>query len=529
MEENYLYKEDLRSLIKNIDNPLSKKLLDKEDYGWELKKQYTFVDLADSTKLVKIVTEKHTQKMKVGKFIKKLVGDTKPHEVEDFVNKFKSNQSKGSFEIVKGDDIVKYYDSKNYTKKYEPSSSLYESCMNDLPKSFFDIYTKNDNISLLILKDDYDKVSGRAIIFSGVESSDGYKDFDYMVRPYTSHQYLENKFKNYAEENNIFFDGDFIKDDKQTGLKVKLKHTEFSEYPYVDVLQDMVNGHLCREDYQEDGKSIICGFDLTNLHYYKILCRTDGSYDKYEGYFYYETFGDYTKDTYSTTFDDSKIEMCCITNEYFLKENVKIFESIYDIKNPRLKKIAYDISGEKPNIKINSEFCRIISPSINIDTFENKNDRIYFSYNLFKFFQSSIIDKDKQFSSTLGSNGDDYSLYVSYKYYDLEGLRPMYSLQPIVKRFKNVNFKVENGNLFIHFRHKSTPYFICFIPKSSGMTFEIYDSKPEKMFFGRRYGINKRISKMSKGEVKYSDLFRKLKNEIIKIGNKNNNNNGNEK
>jgi hypothetical protein len=175
-------------------------------------------------------------------------------EIEDFVYKYRAEIEKMKdalnkrFRVVKGDDIKKYYS----VNKYEAESGdLGNSCMRySRCQSYFDIYTDNSQVSLLLLmsEKEEDQISGRALLWEmePYEISTKVMDRIYTIR--TADQQL---FKDWAIENEYWYKQkqdfseytpfEFV--DKKTGKKqerqgefsVKLdKSTDYSNYPYMD-------------------------------------------------------------------------------------------------------------------------------------------------------------------------------------------------------------------------------------------------------------------------------------------------------
>jgi hypothetical protein len=125
------------------------------------------------------VYKKYRTYIKINKLINKLFpNEFKPSgdygkDMESFVNMFKANNDKntGIFEIVNGNDIVKWYNEENYlNEKYDlDCTSLGKSCMRyDSCEDYINFYANNpDKVSMLILKDkEYPlKIKGRALIW----------------------------------------------------------------------------------------------------------------------------------------------------------------------------------------------------------------------------------------------------------------------------------------------------------------------------------------------------------------------------
>lgn len=134
-----------------------------------------------------------------------------------------SNKMEMVLEEVTGDDIIFWYNEKNYVDKEKFSDSegsLHSSCMRyDSCSSYFDIYTMNpDQVSLLVYYDDNDKkLFGRAIIWT---NEDGDRVMDTI---YSANTTTRNLFKEYREKN---CKGNFN--------NINLDYIEFDEYPYLD-------------------------------------------------------------------------------------------------------------------------------------------------------------------------------------------------------------------------------------------------------------------------------------------------------
>ena len=114
-------------------------------------------------------------------------------EYEDLVNNIKGNLSNSYvFEIVKGSDIVKYYRDDTYDR-INMGGTLWNSCMKSSDRSsFIEFYAKIPECSMLILKKG-NYISGRALIW---DTNFGV----FMDRRYTSINYLENSFIQYAKD-----------------------------------------------------------------------------------------------------------------------------------------------------------------------------------------------------------------------------------------------------------------------------------------------------------------------------------------
>lgn len=181
--------------------------------------------------------------IKIGKFVKKLVSNTKDSVIETFVNKWKSEvdylkSDAVIFEEVNGDDIKKWYLYENYS---QCNGTLGNSCMRYAEcQDYFDIYTKNTEVvSLLILRDrsDSTKISGRALIWT-LENGERFMD-----RVYTTIDSEEHKFYKYAKQQGFIYKqrnkilkGGTSYSVPSEGLVVRLKKIKYDKYPYLDTL-----------------------------------------------------------------------------------------------------------------------------------------------------------------------------------------------------------------------------------------------------------------------------------------------------
>lgn len=163
-------------------------------------------------------------------------------DVETFTNLFismvKDNKSdeNSKIEEVKGGDIRFWYNKNNYQSKM---GKLGNSCMSASDPDFFDIYAMNENISLLILKNNSDKLIGRALLW---HLDDGKK---FMDRIYTANDYDDNLFIDYAVKNGIIYRNTSSENIKYFNsyeeishpkLEITLKYSKFRYYPYIDTL-----------------------------------------------------------------------------------------------------------------------------------------------------------------------------------------------------------------------------------------------------------------------------------------------------
>jgi hypothetical protein len=333
------FSAEFKDMLININDNISNKLLNLENGDSNYTKTYIDIDKDSDDKISFIVTTKlndvlphiedfknswfsendidkifnarQRSTMKINRFINEIFNNeyksvklsdeekkynrekgikTKPQELEEFVNKYKSLRKPSKFELLKGDDIITAYNYKSYD--INDMGDLGTSCMRyDRCEDYIKFYAKNeDKVSLLVLKDreGNDKIIGRALVWKLDEPEGRY----FMDRIYTNYQYDVEHFKRYAKENKWLYKYrqnmsedeyiyDTITEEKSNmGLYV-YNFIDNDQYPYMDTLKfyDSVNGTLTNiEDYN-----------------YRKLEDTQGGYDGRQQYTLDEMIEMYTE------------------------------------------------------------------------------------------------------------------------------------------------------------------------------------------------------------------------------------------
>ncbi len=198
-----------------------------------------------------------SSEISVGRFtraiLKKVDFEFKDAEIEEFVYKYKAEIEKIKnvldlrFKVVKGQDIRTYY----HRSKYESESgSLGNSCMRyDKCQKYFDIYTKNSQVKLLLFmsEKEEDQICGRAILWEmePYEVSTKVMDRIYSIRNADEELFKQWAIKNgywykeeqsFSEYSNFLFqkeDGTIEKRSREFSVKLD-NGGEYSYYPYMD-------------------------------------------------------------------------------------------------------------------------------------------------------------------------------------------------------------------------------------------------------------------------------------------------------
>lgn len=317
-------KDDLDTIYKRVTFLNANKAYDNVNkiHGIDLEKIKNFMKFSSlgSSNYETEWFKKSRSAIKIGSFIKKLFGDKfkdagdEGNDITSFVNMFASKRSfiekgYGDFKLVKGKDIIYWYNQDNYSEGGPLNSSCmrYEHCSN-----YINFYAKNKNISLLILKDPLndDKIIGRAIVWKLHEPEDRY----FMDRIYyTSDKYIEI-FKNYASEQGWLYKKSQNMDeyteivDSVDGSSKKrtlvAECVSSSTYPYMDTMKF----------FSEDEGVITNDSDyLESSGEYYVLTSTDGDYQLINSGIYVEYYDDY--------FDEDDLQWCEYGDEYRLPED----------------------------------------------------------------------------------------------------------------------------------------------------------------------------------------------------------------
>lgn len=197
------------------------------------------------------------QTIKIGRFVKKFLSENafnefniKDSDIEKFVNFYKSyfNYDPTKLKIVRGDEIKKYYLEENY---FAPSGlkygSLWNSCMRQKERNkFMNLYALND-VKMLVLFSDDEKVRARALLWDNVKEFKTDNTYKFMDRIYSVYDHDIDVFKKWAKENEylskweqnakseLYVDVDNNPERKH--LYILLENHNLSWYPYLDTFK----------------------------------------------------------------------------------------------------------------------------------------------------------------------------------------------------------------------------------------------------------------------------------------------------
>lgn len=192
-------------------------------------------------------------------------------DIEEFTNQWKATYDFAAdalkqFDIVKGDSISYWYNSDRYL---EGGGTLNNSCMAEVEDYYFEIYTSNSQVSLVILYDDEgqlqdgkytsSKIKGRAILWDAEINGNNVK---FMDRIYTTHDSDVELFKQFAQKNGWFYKDsqsmtprEYITDGNSKSkyeIVVKVDNADCDAYPYVDTMCFCYTGSNELRNTQDD-------------------------------------------------------------------------------------------------------------------------------------------------------------------------------------------------------------------------------------------------------------------------------------
>lgn len=419
-DQKMILSDKFRKVLQDIQSMkqsnISKRLLELETPESDRLFDYSYVDVTDDGENVtflqasrierlkkegKPIEEFWTSKMrtpqKIGRFITQTLPKFSEESIQKFVKKFKTilKEAGGdaNFELVEGDDIVFWYDIRNYDSEY---GTLGSSCMSG-PEAgrYLSVYKNNPNqCKLLILKNtEGDKIKGRALVWKLSKP-----DHIFMDRVYTNKDEDELLFTNYAKregwlcKDEQVYGGASIKfpdgKSKEIDLEVILDNVNFQLYPYVDTL---------RYFYKET-KMMASHRDATGK--YITLTDTEGHYEEWR-----DDDDDYDPmvwDAYNEEeIPESRAQWCQYDNVYCASADAirLAYNNTYAL--PKSPKIVWSDYTKKWYAKEDCEF----SKPLNCWIWKKYAVQVYHDPNK---QQPPDITHRFENQKTIGKVGDDY-------------------------------------------------------------------------------------------------------------------------
>ena len=204
-----------------------------------------------------------------GSVVSKMFKDIPGKEVEKFSNLYRTHVIKPDFkfEIVEGEDILKYYHISSYA---EERGTLGASCMKyDRCQEYLGIYTENtDIVKMLVMINSDNSLIGRALLWT-------FGDHKIMDRIYTiaDEDYLF-KFKKWATDNGFLYKSEqnwyntlnfenLSTPKAEIKLDFKLDRYDFRRFPYVDTFKfiNLSSGSLTNYIPKEGKFRTLCSSD----------------------------------------------------------------------------------------------------------------------------------------------------------------------------------------------------------------------------------------------------------------------------
>jgi hypothetical protein len=422
-DQKMILSDKLRTALQDVQSMkqsnISKRLLELEKPASDRLFDYSYVDVDDdgekvsflqSSRIERLIkegkpveefwTSKLRTKQKTGRFITQTLPKFSEESVQKFTKKFKTILKEagesGNFELVEGDDIIYWYDYRNYA---DDCGTLGGSCMSG-PEAgrYLNCYRNNPNqCKMIILKNaDGDKIKGRAIVWKLSKP----KDKIFMDRVYTNREEDELLFTNYAKR-----EGWLYKDEQKYGgtdivvpgegskelyLEVILDNTNYNLYPYIDTL---------RYFYPE--LKMMANHDEAENEYYT-LTDTEGHYEEWNGGWGEDEPDPMVFDAYNKKeIPESRATWCRYDNAYCATEDVIRLSYNNEFAFPKSPHIVWSEYTKKWYGKEDCEFSKMLNTWIwkkyLVDVYHDKEKK-------------QKPDKCHRFelNKTIGKIGDDY-------------------------------------------------------------------------------------------------------------------------
>lgn len=232
--------------------------------------------------------------IKVGRFVRRFLTEQfTDAQIEDFVNKWKSQKSDTKFEFRSGNEIVDAYNTKNYEgEEGEGYNPLWNSCMNNKTE-LVDFYLYIKDLQIIVLLNSKGQIIGRALLWTDDKNR---KFLDRVYYIYDSDYF---KFVTLAKENgwyykkrNISGGSTWILNGVESKIEARIEFPVdsigyiqddqgYPQFPYVDSFY-----------YLDDKNGYLSNYEPKSSYY--LLNDTDGAYEYYSGL--YDVYGNRVED-----------------------------------------------------------------------------------------------------------------------------------------------------------------------------------------------------------------------------------------
>ena len=230
--------------------------------------------------------------IKIGRFVRRFLTEQfTDAQIEDFVNKWKSQKGDTKFEFRTGNGIVDAYNTKNYEGE-EGYNPLWNSCMNDRT-DLVDFYLYVKDLEMVVLLNTENQIIGRALLWTDDKNR---KFLDRVYYIYDADYY---KFVRLAKENgwyhkkrNISGGSTWFLNNEESSIQAKIKFPieaindiqddeGYPRFPYVDSFY-----------FLDDKDGYLMNYEPKSSYY--LLNDTDGNYEYYSGL--YDVYGNRIED-----------------------------------------------------------------------------------------------------------------------------------------------------------------------------------------------------------------------------------------
>ena len=270
--------------------------------------------------------------IKVGRFVRRFLNEQfSDAEIEDFVNKWKSQRENTKFEFRTGNGIIDAYNTKNYEGE-EGYNPLWNSCMND-KTDLVDFYLYVKDLEMVVLLNSENQIIGRALLWVD-DKSRKFLDRVYYIYDADYFKFIRLAKENgwYYKKRNISGGSSWILDGVESMVDVKIKFPVeaisqiqddygYPQFPYVDSFYylDDKNGYLSNQEPKSS---------------YFLMNDTDGAYEYYSGL--YDVHGDRIDDEDDYIFSKTQNGLVSLYNsEHVDYEGFEDYIEISYLEDPK--------------------------------------------------------------------------------------------------------------------------------------------------------------------------------------------------